>query len=121
MKEEISKVSHKSKVVGEVTVIVYETVDELLANEAPDRILAMFNKQNKIRIQANERSKHSESKGGKSKRKEIAYNLLTTQEITQYAGKWDALQDFLVSPEMSARVDEELGITGADEPEDTEE
>ena len=97
--------------VGEVTVQIYETVDELIANEKPEVILGMFNKANVIRLQGNERAKHQDKVTGKTKRRGLAYNLLSTTELAEHAGDFAGLQAFLDSDAMQARVDEDLAAS----------
>lgn len=91
--------------VGEVTCPIYENMDELTANVKPETILGLFNKANVIRLQGNERAKHQEARAGKTKRRGLAYNLLTQEELIQFAGKFAELQSFLDGDEMQARVD----------------
>ena len=111
MKEEVRKVVHKGSVVGEVTVPVYESMEELMEKESEERILSMFNKQNCVRIAGNERAKHTEGRTGKKKRAQIAFNLLTSEELTAVTRDYDALQELLESDEVQARVDEYLSGT----------
>ncbi len=94
--------------VGEVTIKVWENIDELIANEKPEHILGMFNKANVIRVQGNERAKHQDKVAGKTKRRGLAYNLLSQEELVQYAGNFAGLQEFLDSDEMATRVDESI-------------
>ena len=108
MKTEVTAVAHKGQKVGEVSVVIYESIAELTANETESQILNLFNKMNKIRIQANERVKHAEGRIGKQKVRSMAFNLLTPDEISQYAGNFDALQKFLDSDEMSERVKSQM-------------
>ncbi len=91
--------------VGEVTCDIYEDMDELTANVKPETILGLFNKANVIRLQGNERAKHQDAKAGKTKRRGLAYNLLTQDELVQFAGDFAGLQAFLDSDELQARVD----------------
>lgn len=97
--------------VGDVTVDIYENIDELIANVKPEVILGMFNKANVIRLQGNERAKHQDAKAGKTKRRGLAYNLLSPEELGQYAGKFAELQEFLDSDEMQVRVDESIAAS----------
>jgi hypothetical protein len=107
MKTEQKAVKHKGKLVSTITVPVYETLDEAIADPQVGavRVLALFNKQNIIQLQAAERHKFAEGPAGKNTRKEIAFNLLTTEEIQRYAGNFKGLQDFLTSADMATRVD----------------
>ncbi len=98
--------------VATVDVDIYENIDELIANVKPEVILGMFNKANVIRLQGNERAKHQDKVAGKTKRRGLAYNLLSQDELVQYAGDFAGLQAFLDSDEMQARVD---AITAASE------
>lgn len=121
MKETTQKVRHKSEVVGEVTVPVYETMEELMEKESAERILSMFNKQNCVRIAGNERAKHTEGRAGKKKRAQIAFNLLTSEELAAATGDYDALQALLESEDVQARVDEYLSGNPAEAAEAAEE
>lgn len=102
----------KQVTVGTVTCPIYENVDELIANVEPATILGLFNKANVIRLQGNERAKHQDKAAGKTKRRGIAYdNCITTEELASYAGQWTALQTFLDSDEMNARVDAHIAAS----------
>lgn len=101
-------VNHKGRKVGSVDIPVYESIEELLDAESPEMILAMFNKANKIRIQGNERAKHTDARVGKQRRRALAYKLISTEELANYAGDFMALQAFLDSPEIQARVDQAI-------------
>ena len=108
MIEKTVPVSHKGNKVADINVPVYENVDELMAAESVEKILSMFNKANIIRMQANERSKHTEGKMGKMKTRGLAFKLLTPDEISQFAGDFAALNTFLDSEDMANRVKESL-------------
>lgn len=108
MKTEMSKVRHKSEIVAEIEIPIYENFDELTAAVAADVIVDKFNKANKIDLQAQARAPFSE-KAGKSKRAAIGFDLLTTDEIVSFAGNHAGLQVFLQGPEMAARIDAHLG------------
>lgn len=108
MQTVIKDVMSKGKVVGQVTIDLYDNVDELLENEKADVVVSMFNKANTIAIQAAERQKHT-GKTGKQKRRSIAYNLLTEEEaLTVAKGSLEDLHAKLESPEVQARVDKHL-------------
>lgn len=109
MKTETSKVRHKGEIVAEIDIPTYENFDELMAAVAGDVIVDKFNKANKIDLQAQARAPFSE-KAGKSKRTAIGFDLLTTDEIVEYAGNFAGLQAFLQGPEMAARIDEKIGV-----------
>ena len=112
MKEEVKKVRTGGSVVGEATVPVYETVDELVETEDPARILSMFNKQNAVRIMGNERAKHTLARIGKGKRFEIGYNLLWTvldpEEANECIGNMEKLKETMASEKMQTAIDEFL-------------
>jgi hypothetical protein len=112
MKTLTTAVCHKAKKVGEVDVPVYESMEELIAGETQESILAMFNKANKIRIQGNERAKHAEGRTGKTKLRTLAFNLLTSDEVAKFAGDFAALQAFLDGADMQARVKEYIETGG---------
>ncbi len=97
--------------VGEVTCPIYESVDELVANVQAETLLGLFNKANVIRLQGNERAKHQDAKAGKTKRRGLAYNLLSQDELIKYAGNFAGLQDYLDSDEMQARVDADVAAS----------
>jgi len=98
------KASGGLKKVSEVEVPVYETIDELLEHESEEHILNMFNKQNIIRLQGNERAKFKTTRAGKAKRRMLAFNTLTPEEISRFAGDFEGLQAYLDSPEVQARI-----------------
>ena len=97
--------------VGEITCDIYENIDELIANVKPETILGLFNKANVIRLQGNERAKHQEARAGKTKRRGLAYNLLSQDELVRFAGDFAGLQEFLDSDEMQARVDADIAAS----------
>lgn len=97
--------------VGEVTCPIYENMDELTANVKAETILGLFNKANVIRLQGNERAKHQDKAAGKTKRRGLAYNLLSPEELGQYAGRFAELQEFLDGAEMQARVDADIAAS----------
>lgn len=105
----------KLKQVSSVDVPVYENVDELISLETEERILGMFNKQNAIRMQGNERAKFQTHRAGKQARRSAAFNLLSADEIAEFAGRAAELQAHLDSDEMQQRVDDSLA---ADTPTD---
>jgi len=105
MREVLKKVRHKGKVVAELTLPVYENVKELVDAEPPERVVAMFNNGNHIRIMSNERMKYAGTKAGKRKRYNLAFNSLTVDELMSVAQDADKLQALIESPEVQARVD----------------
>ena len=115
MKELMKPVRTKGKVVSEVMCPVYETVDEILNSEPQERIVAVFNNGNHVRIMGNERAKFSGTKAGKKKRTQLAFNCLTTDELMSVAQDANKLAALLESDEIQARVDEQLGLTGDDD------
>ena len=122
MKEELKKVRHKSKVVGEVMCPTYETVQEILDAEPEERILAMFNNANTVRIMGNERAKHSGVRTGKKARTEMAIGLLTVDELVSCAGDGAKLTALVESDDIQARVDAKIAEDGVDDVvEETEE
>ncbi len=109
MRESVRTVRTGGKVVGETTVPVYETLDELVAAENEKSILNMFNKANAVRIMGNERAKHSLARIGKNKRFEIAYNLLwdilTPEEAKEVLGNIEKLKEVCASDRVQEAVD----------------
>ena len=118
MKEVIKKVRHKQKIVAEVTVPLYENVQEIIDSEPPERIVAVFNNGNHVRIMGNERSKFSTSATSKKVRTKIAFELLSTEELMAVAQDADALQAKLESDEMQARVNAYIAEQATNEPPD---
>lgn len=112
MKDDVRKVRTGGAVVGEVTVPVYENVEELVEKEDAARILSMFNKQNCVRIMGNERAKHTLARVGKGKRFEIGYNLLwqtlTPEEANECIGNIEKLKEVMASGKMQTAIDEFL-------------
>ncbi len=108
MKEETRKVRHAGEVVDEVSVPVYETVDELVNAETEERVLAMFNKQNAVRIMGNVRAQHTPSRMGKGKMWDLAFNMLSPEEAASFAGNVEGLREFLESDEIAERVKKSL-------------
>lgn len=106
MREETSDVKSKTKVVGQVTVNIYETVDELVANVDEKVILDMFNKANKIAAQAKERQAHAPTKLGKGKKFAMCMNLLSVEEMATCAGDFDAMSELAMTkmPEVEAAL-----------------
>ena len=103
-----TKKDGKTVKVSEVAVPEYETLDELVAAEEEGKIVAMFNQANCIRIMGNERAKFTEGRTSKKARRELAFNLLTTDELMKVAQDANALNDLLDSDAIQARVDEHL-------------
>ncbi len=108
MKDVLKKVRTKNQVVCEVNVPVYDTVGEILASEPKERIVAVFNNGNAVRIMGNERAKFTGTKTGKKKRLQMAFNVLSTDELMSCARNEEKLSALLQSPEIQARVDAEL-------------
>jgi len=109
------KATRTQKVVGTVEVPIYENLDELRASVKEEKIVALFNKMNKIEIQANERSKHSTEKGGKQLRKKVAFELCMLDpslkdELLSAAGTGniEAMDTFLFSDKVQQLVDAKL-------------
>lgn len=109
MKTETRKVRTGGNVVGEVEVPVYENIDELIAAEDEATILSQFNKANAVRLQGNERAKHTLARVGKGKRFEIGFNLLPTvldkAVIEGAIGNIDAMKKLVASDEVQIAVD----------------
>ena len=114
MREVLKQVKTKNKVVAEVNVPVYETVEEIINSESAERIIAVFNNGNHVRIMGNERAKYSGTKTGKKLRRKMAFNCLTTDELMARAQDSDALEAFLNSPEIQARVDAQIAAEGGE-------
>ncbi len=112
MKEVLKKVRHKSQVVAEVNLPVYETVDEIIEYVTAEQIVAVFNNGNHVRIMGNERAKFSGTKTGKKKRNQLAFNCLSVDELMGVAQNAEAMQELLDSPEIQARVDAQLVEAG---------
>ena len=108
-----TKKDGKAVKVSEVVVPEYETLDELVAAEEEGKIVSLFNQANCIRIMGNERAKFAEGRVSKGARRELAFNLLTTEELMKVAQDASALNALLDSTEIQARVDERLAGSAA--------
>jgi len=108
MKQVMKKVRHKGKVVSEIEVPIYESLEELADDMEETKILSIFNNGNHIRLMGNERAKFSTTTTGKKARMKIAFELLSTDELMAVAQNADALNEKLMSDEMQQRVDEHL-------------
>ena len=108
MQEVMKKIRTKGKVVSEIMVPIYATVDEIVGSEPAERIVAVFNNGNHVRLMGNERAKFSGTNTGKKKRNQLAFNCLTTDELMSVAQNADLLAQLLESPEVQARVDAAL-------------
>jgi hypothetical protein len=115
MQEVMKKVRHKSKIVAEVMVPVYATVEEILGAEPKERIVAVFNNGNHVRIMGNERAKHSGVRTGKKARTQLAFSTLTIEEMTGCLGDAQKLEDLLESDVIQARVDAIIAENAVDE------
>ena len=111
MREEVKVVKSKGKEVGTVTVTIYETVEELIENVEESVILSMFNKANVIAKQAAERNAHAPARLGKGKKMEMAFNLLTIEDMQSCAGDFAALQELAATklPEVEAMLAAQAG------------
>ncbi|KKL28674.1 hypothetical protein LCGC14_2372780 [marine sediment metagenome] len=116
MKTETSKVRHKTEIVAEIEIPIYENLDELMAAVAGEVIVEKFNKANKIDLQAAARAPFSEKKTGKARRAAIGFDLLTTDEIIKFAGNHAGLQEYLDSPEMAEKIDAKISETAPVDP-----
>jgi len=119
MKESVKKVRTKGKIVSEVNVPVYDTVAEITANEPEDRIVAVFNNGNHVRIMGNERAKFTGVRTGKKRRLQLAFNCLTVEELMSVAQNADKLNALLESSIVQERVDAVLEDSGEVIAEDT--
>lgn len=104
----MKKVRTKQKVVAEIEVPIYVDTSELLEFEPAERILAMFNNANHVRLMGNERAKFSGTRTGKKMRAKIAFNCLTVEQLQSVAGDMDALDALLDSDDIQALVDAKL-------------
>ena len=119
MKTEIKKVRLGKKVVDEVEVTIYETVEEILKNEEDKNILANEYYGRKVAIMSKARALHAPKKTGKNARFWIGLESLTPEELISVAGDKAAMEDLVASDDVQARIEEKIA---ADAPaEDTEE
>ncbi len=114
MKTVTKKVRHKTKVVAEIDVPVYDNVQEIVDSEPDERIIAVFNNGNHVRLMGNERAKHSGVRTGKKLRNRIAFETLTIDEIMSCQGDGVKLEQLLDSPEIQARIDVKIAETSDD-------
>ncbi len=106
----------KSKVVAEITVPVYEDIDELIENVDAKVILAKFNSQNKTDLANAERIKHKPSSMGKQAKRTALLNVLTNEEVLAAVGRTkevgtklsDELDALIDSPEIQSRLEAEI-------------
>jgi len=111
------------KVVGRVSIPVYENVDELVDAESSERILTMFNNANKVRLMGNERAKHQVGKMGKNKRFEIGFELLFNSDVegiddidavrANCIGSYDVLQETIQSGAVQKAIDDYINDEAA--------
>ena len=122
MYQDTSDVKSKQKVVGQVTVTVYETVEELVTAVDEKVILDMFNKANKIAAQAKERQAHAPTKIGKNLKMKLAMNKLTADEMISCQGDFDALEALAMTklPEVEADLAVQAGAEVVEEVVETE-
>jgi len=117
-------VEHKKKVVGTVDCPVYENLNEAVEHEGEDKVLSLFNKQNHIRIQAAERQKHALGRTSNQKRFNVGFNLLTTDELRQWQGRYEELAVWMrTDPDMKRRIDAkcvELGMPVSDDSDESD-
>jgi len=125
MKTEVAEVKLKGKVVDVVDIPIYENVDELAAAMKEEEILALINRQIRTDLCNKKRGEHRESAPGKTKRYNMAFNVLPSVEfndgknglqklqevasIPEEAKRKEALDALLASPEVQAVVDQRLG------------
>ncbi len=111
MTENTVEVKLKGKVVATVKVPSYDTLEDLMANVAEDKILSGFNRQNKADITNAARAEHRGPTAGKQKRRDMAFNLVFASDpnkLLEFAGDAGKLRDYLESAEVQALVDAKL-------------
>ena len=113
MKQVLKQVRTKGKVVSETQVNVYENLDELIASEKPEQIVADFNHGSCVRIMGNERAKFAGTKTGKKLRMKLAFNMLTVDELMSVVQDSAALEALCESDKIQARIDKYLEESGA--------
>jgi len=110
------KVRTGGKVVATIEVPVYENLDDLIASEKAEVIVAKFNSQNSTDLANAERAKHRPATMGKAAKKEALMNCLTTEEFmgavqaAQEKGTkaTDELAELIESSEIQARLEAKL-------------
>ncbi len=121
MKNVMTQIKHKGVVRSEIEIPVYESFQDMLNNEEQEKILALFNKQNKIMIASNERSKFSVAKTGLKVQRQRGFEVLTTEDLAGVIGDAEALDALLLCDETQKKVREkypELGLADAETVED---
>ena len=109
MKTKVTPVKQKGAVVGQVTIEVLETLDELLTKVKEDLgyVLGCYNRGNAVALQAQLREG---TPGGGPKKSSMAFleaglSVLTPEEFAQFAGNIEALKTFVKSdPSVAARI-----------------
>jgi len=115
----------KGRVVEVADVEVFSTVDEALAKLGNEAVLSLLNRQHKADTCNAIRAKHRPSTASKKKIRQLAFELCANDpelndELMSKMGNYDALMEFLDSPELVARVHEEIlsGATGTEDEDD---
>jgi hypothetical protein len=114
MKEKLSKIRTGGKVVSEISIPQYETLEEILSSGKTEaQIVSCFNTANTIEIQGIERNKFVPARVGKEQKRKLAFNLLTFDELLSVKkedGTMDAVKfETLINsklPEVEAKLAE---------------
>jgi len=106
MKEKITKVRTDGKIVAEISIPLYESLAEVKDAFTEAVILEKFNRINTIDLQAEERNKHVPARIGKEKKRLLAFNLCTADELIAIAGDANKLAALLDS--KIPQVEEQL-------------
>jgi len=98
MSHESSKdVKLKGKVVDTVTVTVFDSFDELVANVPEKDILEYYNQLNLTKTMNKCRAEHAPKSAGKKAKRIMAFNLCTPEEIQACVGDFEALNKLMES------------------------
>ena len=112
MKEKLVEVKTEGKVVDRISVVQFDTLDELLENVTPEQIVHYYNRQ-RIENERNvARAKHQPTKATKARRTEVgfkvAYDEFNEEFKAAIAGGSDKMMEFVNCEKVQKRVDEIL-------------
>lgn len=86
MKEVLSKIRTDGKVVSEIAIPQFESTAEIQQGFTEAVIVEKFNRIHKIDVQGEERNKYVPARVGKEKKRLMAYNLCTADELMATVG-----------------------------------
>ena len=112
------------KIVEELEIQIFSTLDELLESVSPDQIVAYYNRQ-KVENERNiARAKHQPNKAGKVRRLELGYQVAFEhfrEELAEAiaagkaSGNPNAAKEFVLSEKVQEKVNDLLGANFEEE------